>query len=142
MKPRGFYNYDWMLAVAGLGIVLAIVIPNIVNFQERTRRRDNLKALHAAQVAFFQKNHRYAPTFAELDFKALPGSRMTCWLPKETYGEPNDSYLGLEPRADDRGFLVYCDAGGSLVRMDQSGEVETVKVKSYHGKYMPEPVAK
>ena len=71
-----------LVGVAGCvpctGILAGIAIPNFLKFQARSKQTEckvNLKALYAAQQAYFDEKKAYAPELADVGFSPEPGNR-------------------------------------------------------------------
>jgi len=68
---RGFTLVEVMIAVAILGILAAIAIPNFARFQARSKQseaRVNLKAMFTAQKGFAAERDRFSALVSEIGF--------------------------------------------------------------------------
>lgn len=85
MKQRGFTLIEVMVAVAIIGILAAIVIPNFSAYMNKSRRSDGIVALHKLQQA--QEKRR-----ANCRFYAQT-------LVNDNYDGINDSFCGATANA-------------------------------------------
>ena len=105
------------IVVAVIGALVAVcclmtAIPNFLRFDTRAKAaeaRTNLKALLAAERAFFAKEQRWATSFEELDFMPERGNRYRFALSQEGEvlepGQPDGgahAILGVDSRYSQR----------------------------------------
>src|SRR5438045_9605106 len=80
---RGFTLIELMVAVAIVGILSAIAIPNFSKFQARSKQSEakaNLKALFTAEKAFMQEKDRYSALVGEMGFSPERNNRYAYYL--------------------------------------------------------------
>jgi len=72
-KQQGFSFIELLIAVAILGIIAAIAVPNYGAYMQETRRLDAkafLQEVAGEQVRFFSDNNVYATSMSELGYGA------------------------------------------------------------------------
>src|SRR5256885_17002713 len=80
---RGFTLSELMIAVAIVGILSAIAIPNFAKFQARAKQaeaRVNLKAMFTAQKAFIAERDRFSTLASEIGFSPERGNRYAYFM--------------------------------------------------------------
>ena len=80
---RGFTLIELMVAVAIVGILMAIAIPSFTRFQARSKQSEakaNLKALFVAQKSFMQEKERYSSLITEVGFSPERNNRYAYYL--------------------------------------------------------------
>lgn len=73
---RGFSLTELMIVVAIIGILAVLAIPNFLRYQARakqTEAKNNLVAIHTAEMAYFAENNKYSDDFNAIGF-AVTGS--------------------------------------------------------------------
>jgi len=69
---KGFTLIELMIAVAIIGILAAIAIPNFLTYQAKSKQSEVkmlLKALHTSEVAYFAENGYFTDDMAGLEWE-------------------------------------------------------------------------
>jgi type IV pilus assembly protein PilA len=72
-----------MIVIAIIGILAAVAIPNFIKFQARSKQSEakaNLKAMFAAEKAFFQEKDRFSSIVVEAGFSPERNNRYAYFL--------------------------------------------------------------
>src|SRR2546421_10831186 len=80
---NGFTLIELMIAVAIIGILAAVAIPNFMKFQARSKQSEaktNLKALFTAEKAFKLEKDRYSSLVGEIGFSPERNNRYAYYL--------------------------------------------------------------
>src|SRR3989442_13981092 len=80
---NGFTLIELLIAVAIIGILAAIGIPNFLRFQARSKQSEaktNLKALFAAEKGFMLEKDRYSSLVGEIGFSPERNNRYAYYL--------------------------------------------------------------
>src|SRR5437762_6500760 len=80
---NGFTLIELMIAVAIIGILAAVAIPNFMIFQARSKQSEaktNLKALFAAEKGFMLEKDRYSSLIGEIGFSPERNNRYAYYL--------------------------------------------------------------
>jgi len=80
---NGFTLIELMIAVAIIGILAAVAIPNFMKFQARSKQSEaktNLKALFTAEKAFKLEKDRYSSLVGEIRFSPERNNRYAYYL--------------------------------------------------------------
>lgn len=75
-SEHGFSLTELMIVVAIIGILATIAIPNFLRYQARakqTEAKNNLVAIHTAEIAYFAEHNSYIDDFNAIGF-AVSGS--------------------------------------------------------------------
>ena len=89
---NGFTLIELMIAVAIIGILAAVAIPNFMKFQARSKQSEaktNLKALFTAEKAFKLEKDRYSSLVGEIGFSPERNNRYAYYLAS---GGPNGDW--------------------------------------------------
>lgn len=73
IPPRGFTLIELMIAVAVLGVIVAVAYPAYIDFLERSRRAEAHEALQNAatlQEQFYNNNKGYSGSLSDLGISA------------------------------------------------------------------------
>lgn len=79
----GFTAMELLVAIAVLGILSALAVPNFIRFQARSKQSEakaNLKALYTAEKAYFQEKDTYNKLVGPIGFSPERGNRYTYYL--------------------------------------------------------------
>ena len=80
---RGFTLIEVMVALAIVGILMAIAIPSFTRFQARSKQSEakaNLKAVFVAEKSFMQEKERYSALVTEVGFSPERNNRYAYYL--------------------------------------------------------------
>src|SRR5438309_759825 len=80
---RGFTLIELMVALAIVGILMAIAIPSFTRFQARSKQSEakaNLKAVFVAEKSFMQEKERYSALVTEVGFSPERNNRYAYYL--------------------------------------------------------------
>jgi type IV pilus assembly protein PilA len=91
---KGFTLIELMIAVAIVGILSAIAIPNFAKFQARSKQteaRVNLKAMFTAQRAFVAERDRFSKLVNEIGFAPERNNRYTYFTGSDGTQEIRDA---------------------------------------------------
>jgi type IV pilus assembly protein PilA len=80
---NGFTLIELMIAVAIIGILAAVAIPNFMRFQARSKQSEaktNLKALFAVEKGFMLEKDRYSSLVGEIGFSPERNNRYAYYL--------------------------------------------------------------
>jgi len=128
MKNRGFTLIELLVVILIIGILLALIIPNFVLFQERARRASVKNNMHVIQTALEAYAVDHYGNYPGEDVEWDPGNEagMCLWFPGGdpigTDGEPRPGNFPVNPydgkryndEDKDEEDLVYLDLIGEL----------------------------
>ena len=70
-RQKGFSLTELMIVVAIIGILATIAIPKFMTYQakaKQTEAKNNLVAIHTAEIAYFAENNGYTDDFNAIGF--------------------------------------------------------------------------
>jgi type IV pilus assembly protein PilA len=80
---KGFTLIELMIAVAIVGLLAAVAVPNFMKFQARSKQSEaktNLKAVFTAQKAFLLEKDKYSSFAGEIGFSPERNNRYAYYL--------------------------------------------------------------
>lgn len=128
MKNKGFTLIELLVVILIIGILLALIIPNFVLFQERARRSSVKNNMHVVQTALEAYAVDHYGNYPPEDMEWTPGEEtgMCLWFPGGdpigVDGEPKPGNFPVNPydgkryndEDKDEEDLVYADLFGEL----------------------------
>ncbi len=114
-KDKGFTLIEVMVVVVILGILAAIIVPNVIGKDEKARveaTKDSLHSISSALEMFKLDNHRYPTTQEGLQALVTKPATATNWtsggylkaMPKDSWG--ND-FQYVSPGPNGKAYDVY-----------------------------------